>query len=374
MNINIDNIQLLRKDMLERLYYLQLASSITNKNLGGIMNPPIKQNLIQLGEFIVESSDSEFAFRSSEINDFMFELYRAYKLLFKPKINQRKIGRDFNELFSQNQNPYIYGIEFGWIDERIEYVQHPWPKDLPYQARIGIGPHFPAVGIEEEFMLRDAFFFLVKALEIYNDMHRYVEKLKRKYNDIETRKHYLTLSNYNQTVASYSRLGTQSFYFFTEAFINSVGYDYLLRNKNELAENEIEILQGKNKGRFIPLEHRIQKFQTIIRTDNKIIINTTDESQIKEPFTIFLNEIKAIRDAASHFTPVKGDIWYKPEDWIERLKLAAKICLEVSKEFWKACYPHRDYPVYLMGLSYEEHVEIAKTRIQNISLHETMSD
>lgn len=96
-------------------------------------------------------------------------------------------------------------------------------------------------------MLRDAFFFLVKADETYENMMRIREQYKKNDKNASTQEDYRTLSNYNQTVATYSRLGTQSFYFFTEAFINSIGYDYYLRNRQQLSASEIEILQGKQK-------------------------------------------------------------------------------------------------------------------------------
>lgn len=371
MNISREeNIEKSKINMLEKLYYLQLLASLTPKSSGGIMNKSVRNTISEIADFIKDSSDSEFRTRETKTYDFLIQVYNMYKNIMKPKINHRKIGRDFNELFAEgNQNPYSYGIEYGWIKERIEFVNDPWPSDLPYQSKVGIGVHFPSIGIEEEFMLRDAFYLLVKAYEVHEDMHAIGKKYKDKGKDVETKEDYLILSSYNHTVATYSRLGVQSFYFFTEAFINSVGFDYYLRNKINLGSDEIDFLQGRNKGRFIPLEQRVQKFQSIIRSDDRVVIITTDENQIKEPFKTFFNEIKEIRDAASHFTPVKGEIWRKPDEWLEKVSSAARICIEVSKQFWLACYPDRDLPEYLMKLNYDEHMETARKRAGNIKKH-----
>ncbi|MBP1177509.1 uncharacterized protein YktA (UPF0223 family) [Paenibacillus sp. PvR133] len=371
MNIGREEgIEKSKINMLEKLYYLQLVASLTPKSSGGIMNKSVREKIFEIANFIKESSALEFHAREVQLYEYLVQIYNTYKTVIKPKINHRKIGRDFNELFAEeNRNPYSYGIEYGWIKERIEIVNDPWPSDLPYQSKIGIGAHFPSVGIEEEFMLRDAFYLLVKAYEVHEDMHAIAKKYKDNGKDVETKEDYLILSSYNHTVATYSRLGTQSFYFFTEAFINSIGFDYYLRNKDKLESNEIEVLQGKHKGRFIPLEQRIQKFQSIIRSDNRIVVITTDENQIKEPFKTFFNEIKEIRDAASHFTPLKGEIWRKPDEWLNKVSSAAKICMEVSKQCWLACYPDRDLPEYLVGLDYDEHIETARKRSQDIKMH-----
>jgi hypothetical protein len=368
--MNDENIYELRENMLKRLYYLTLVTSLTPKDKGGIMNKFTREALVETGEFIKNSSETEFLMNKMQIHDYLVKIYNNYKLLYKPRIGQIKIGKDFNDLFLDNQSPFNYGIEFGWINERIECTNgKPWPEDLPYQTRIGIGIHFPSVSVEEEYLLRDAFFFLVMAKKTYEDLYKLVQKYKQNNSDIETRDEYDMLANYNQTVATYSRLGTQSFYFFTEAFVNSIGYDFYLRNENVLSQNEIEILQGKNKGRFIPLENRIQKFQSIIRLDQRSVINTTDITQLKEPFITFFNEIKNIRDAASHFTPLKGSLSMKPDDWIEKVKLSATVCLEVAKKVWIACYPSKGMPEYLMRLDYDAHIKIAEKRLEDISKH-----
>jgi len=371
MNLDEQDINEFRINLLERFMYLQLAVSITPKSNGGIMNKTVKDTMIEIGDFIKESSDVELRNRGPQIYNFIFQICNKFKIFFRPKINQRQIGRDFNELFKNNGNPYSYGIEYGWIDERIEFFNNLWPSDLPYQAKIGIGVHSQSYGVEEEFLLKDAFFFLVMAQETYDNMYKLSNRYKEAGRDIEIDEDYRVFSNYNHTVATYSRLGTQCFYFFTEAFINSIGFDYYLRNKNRLSSNDICTLQGKKKdGRFIPLEHRIQKFQALIREDKKIVINVTDENQRKEPFVTFFNDIKDTRDAASHFTPVKRNIWMRPDDWLNKIKLSVEVCLEVSKQVWSACYPNRDLPEYLLKLDYDKHLEIAKIRVTDISKHD----
>lgn len=369
MTIFDSDISKFRKNLLERLYYLTFVSSLMPTNNGGIMDKTVRGALIEMSSFIKESSDDELRARGDNLYRYLVDIYNNYKKIYRPKKSQTQIGRDFNALFLNDKVPYNYGIEYGWLDERIEFKNSPYPTDLPYHAKVGIGVHFPSIGIEEEFMLRDAFYLLVKANEAYSNMTEIGKQYKSNGKDIENQDDYRILSNYNHTVATYSRLGTQSFYFFTEAFINSIGYDYYLRNKNSLSDNENEILQGKKNNRYIPLEHRIQKFQSIIREDKKIVIVTTDENQITEPFSTFFTDLKELRDAASHFSPIKGVIWLKPDEWLNKVKMAADICLEVSKQVWCACYPQRGLPEYLMKLNYDELFEAAQERSSDIQRH-----
>lgn len=365
--ISFNEVKDLRKELLERLYYIQLIASLTPKGYGGITEKDVKESIIEIGNFIKNSTDKEMSIKGNNVYHLLVQIYNNYKQLYKPKIGQRRIGKEFNEWFISQKNPYSTGIKFGWLDSRIEFLKEVFPNDLPYHANIGIGVHASAISIEEEYILKDAFFLLVQAESTFDKMIELYDTYKREKKDIESSNDYLSLSNFNYTIATYSRLGLQSFYFFVEAFVNSIGYDFYLRNRNNLSHKDIDILHGKKKGRYVPLENRIENFQSIIRADKRIIINTTDDKQIKDPFKTFFGEIKAIRDTASHFSPIKGIIWYKPNDWLEKVKMSARLGLELSKEFWLACYPNKDLPEYLDKLDYNVHFDLAKKRAAGLS-------
>jgi hypothetical protein len=143
-------------------------------------------------------------------------------------------------------------------------------------------------------------------------------------------------------------------YSFVECFINSVGFDFYLRNQIRLNEKEKEILQGENNGRYLSLEYKMEKFHQIIRDDKKQVFCLSDAKQIKEPFLTFFDECKGIRDAAMHYSPNKDAIWLKPTDWAERAEKYSQTVIQVAQIFWNACYPLRNYPFYLRNLDYKE--------------------
>jgi len=120
----------------------------------------------------------------------------------------------------------------------------------------------------------------------------------------------------NQNVAMYSRLSILTFFSFVEVFVNSVGYDFSLRNRDILRPKDVEILLGKKNARYISLEHKIEKFPSIIRPDKKTPIVLSDAKQVKEPFRTFIKEIKEIRDSSVHYVPQKQAIWRKPGDCV----------------------------------------------------------
>ncbi|ACV63043.1 hypothetical protein Dtox_2226 [Desulfofarcimen acetoxidans DSM 771] len=362
----LQEVEQFREDMLIRLYYIQLVMSLTPKGHGSLIDKSVKQAIIDLGDFLKNCSDQELDMKRDSINELLVNLYNNYKQYFKPKKGMKRIGLEFNELFKSNQDLYLIGIEYGWLDERLDFLI-PLPENLPYHTKIGIGHHAYCINIEEEFLIRDAFFMLVNAEKIYKRMHLLASKYKTEDLDIDSDEERELFSNFNQTISTYSRLGLLSFYSFIEAFINSVGYDYALRNKNHLTDSEREILLGKKKGSYISLEYKIEKYQEIIRDDKKSIIKTLDMNQMKEPFLTLLTQIKGVRDSSVHYSPVKEKIWNKPDEWISKIKITSQLSVEAAIQFWNACYPQKELPEYLHKLNYEKHYSIAERRLSMIS-------
>ncbi len=165
-------------------------------------------------------------------------------------------------------------------------------------------------------------------------------------------------------MAAFSRLCIVSFFSFIEAFVNSVGYDFRLRNHTHLTVEQNEVLLGKKKGRLISVEYKIEKFPSIIRTDGRSPIVISDPAQLREPFATFVQKVKTTRDSAVHYSPLKEAIWLRPSDWLDQARLASKLCIEVACAFWTACYPTRQQPEYLNKLDYEAHVTAAKERVK----------
>lgn len=357
-----------RKELFERMFYIQLLASLTPKGNGGLADKEVKQSFIEMSSTLDSMSDTELTIRGEYFYELLQKAVKMSRKYFRPRKSIRVIGREFNELFTSGKSNYSIGIEFGWLNERIEFIVYPFPSYLPYHANVGLGHHANSISIEEEYLLRDAFFMLIQAEKTYNDMNEYYDAFKKIKDDIENAEEQSILSNRNQTVSTYSRLGVLSFYSFVESFINSIGYDFYLRNYSQLEDGEIDLLKGLKKGNFIKLESKIENIQKIIRNDKKAIIVVTDSKQLKEPFKSLFTAIKEIRDSSVHYSPLKEKIWYKPDDWIKYINKTAKTSIDAAIEFWSACYPDQPLPEYLHELNYDKHVKIAENRLEKVLL------
>jgi len=345
------------------LPYLQLMTSLDPTECG-IINQEVKNSLIEAWDFLKTANAKELINKGPKLITSLKKLVEKYEEFARPKLPLEKISEEFNDLCSKNKEIYSYGLEYGWLQKVMDCSNMGFPEDLPFHARIGLGHHAEFGNVEEEFLLRDAFFMLALAEEAYENMHTYSKywKESNKPNDIELVNRILGTAN--QNVATYYRLSILSFFSFVEAFVNSVGYDFSLRNKGILSPKEIEILHGTKKGRYLSLKYKIEKFPSIIRSDKKTPIILSDSKQIKEPFKTFIKNVKEIRDSSVHYSPKKEAIWRKPDDWIDKDKATSKLCLEVSLEFWKACYPDRKRPQYLNKLDRGKHINIARKRLK----------
>jgi hypothetical protein len=354
------NVDELSRSLANHLAYLQLMASL-EPGEGNITNPTIKDGLNGALDFYKTTNEDGLLSKAPKLIKSFQPLIERFKSIAPLKVSLDQVATDFNSLFANNKEVYSYGIEYGWLHERMDCSRMGLPKDLPWHTRIGIGLHAGRISVEELFLLHDAFFMLASAEETFANMNEVADKIgKQPKANLGLNELYLANSN----VAAYSRLCVVSFYSFIEAFVNSVGYDFYLQNQSSLSSSEIEILRGKKKGSFVSLEYKIEKFPSIIRVDKKSPIITLDSAQIKEPFRSFVQRIKQIRDASVHFAPSKEEIWRKPLDWLENARSASNLCTEVAKKFWKACYPDRNQPKYLENLEYAQLLESAKSRMK----------
>ena len=329
-----------------------------------IINKNIKNTLIEAWDFFRTSNDKDFIRKGPKLVTLLEDLINHYKNLAKPKVSLERISEEFNDLCKKNKEIYSWGLEYGWLQSIMDCSKMGFPQDLPFHARIGLGHHAGFGSVEEEFLLRDAFFMLALAEEAYKNMHTYHKHWKESHKSNNPELVNRLFGVMNQNVATYSRLCILSFFSFVESFLNSVGHDFSLRNKDILSPKNVEMLHGQKKGKYLSSEYKIEKFPSIIRPDKKTPIILSDSKQIKEPFKRFFKQIKEIRDSSVHHSPEKEAIWRKPDDWIERARSSSKLCLEVSLEFWKACYPDRKNPQYLNGLDYDKHIDIGRNRLK----------
>jgi len=271
-----------------------------------------------------------------------------------------EIAEKFSKYLHDHPECYRFGIEFGWLEELLDCSRLGFPKDLPYQTRIGIGNHAGSLNVEERFLLQDSFFLLLKTKETFGEFVEYSKKWRKKDNQDKIDDALYYLSYGNQNVAIYSRLTVLSFFAFFEAFVNSMGYNFSQRNKSSISQSEYEILQGAKKGHFLSLESKIEKFPAIIRTDKKPAIITSDLGQCKEPFTSLFGKIKEIRNSSVHYSPLKENIWKPPTEWQNEAEKTAKKCVDAALLFWKACYPSSvNGPQYLHDLNFDKNISLA---------------
>ncbi len=324
--------------------------------------------------------DTYSFFRNSPNNIIQNELSKRMQTLEKmakqfiekypPKNNIREIATSWNELFKEGNDVYSYGITYGWLEELMNIDSLNLYKYVPYNFKIGLGAHKGYYSIEEDFILRDAFNFLLKSEYYYDLLLKYGEKEKKK-GELAgktelTNEIYKQITEIKEEVAAFCRLTIISFYSFIEGFVNSIGYSYLHRNKQNLTNNEMEILKGLKKGRFLSLKLKIEQYQRIIRKDKKIIIVISDKNQIKEPFINFFKYYEELRNSSVHYSPLKELIWLKSEDWIKRVQIFSKLAMDVGLEFWKKCFDCCDGPNYLDNLNYDKLYQLAKNRLDDI--------
>lgn len=313
-------------------------------------------------DFVYQSTTEDFLTRVADVSRTLDDwISRSVKFL-PVKVGIEEIAREFAKLLNeQGDTLYSNGVTFGWLSRLIDCTPLGLLGDLPYHAKIGVAAHAGNASVEEAFLLHDAFFLL----QITKACHDKMLLAASPFSTIRsTDKEYITLSTANQNVGSAARLCVFSFYAFVEAFVNSVGNDFAARNAANLTADELEILHGKKKGKYLSLEQKMELFQKIIRPDKKIPIVLTDTKQHKEPFTTFLSNIKEVRDASAHFGVGKASICRSPQDWLNFADLTSRAVFMVALEFWEACYFGKRKPDYLRGLDYEALHESAAERLE----------
>ena len=358
-----------RNRLNNKLVYVQLLFSLTPKEYGGIANSKVREMVQNLYDFIKNSANEELSKKENEVHQFLDSIIEKYKDRFENIKDIDTIANEFNKFFKDNNNIYSTGIEYGWLIETFNYLKLPDANYLPYQSKIGLGIHAGNISVEEEFLLRDAFYLLVKAKDTFDKMHEYSNFLKQNESFKENQYVLRALTNTNQIVATYSRLSILSFYSFFEAFINSIGYDFYCRNKDNLTDTQKNNLLGRksnNSNNFLSTEEKIERLQQIIREDKTIVLKIKNKKRTSTDYKLFFDEIKWLRNSSVHFSPNKESIWRKPYEWIEKAKTTSILTLKISSEIWKAIYPTKNLPEYLNELRYDLNYDKAKQRLQDV--------
>lgn len=296
----------------------------------------------ELATWIDTASSSELRERAPALRVILDKMVEQANQRLPPRTDWRKIAVEHWERCAKDEFSFSAGIPMVWLAERFDIGALGGPPDLPYHARVGIGAHAGRAAVEEDFLLRDAYFLLIKC-------DRALAHLETFRGREDTADNYAQASIANQNVATYARTALSGFYAFVECFVNSVGEDFVLRTPG-LAPPSIEFLRGKKDNRFISIERKIECFPGLIRGDGRRPITLSDPGQITEPYRTFITHVKDVRDASAHYAKSKKDILMSPQLWNKKAHEAATVCIAVARGFWKACYPERLGPIYLGDL------------------------
>ena len=286
------------------------------------------------------------------------------------KTGLAKLAKDYYDVTRfENNNLTKYGIQIGWIRERMDFSNFLSIDDFPYQTYIGFGKSKGAFGIEEDMLLKDAFNVHVKSIKLYENLvniGKKINKLDKSKRDSLRR----SFSSIQFDMACYSRLSITSYFAFLESFINSIGYSYLKENEATLNESEKNNLQGlSNDGKnFTSLKNRIEKFQTIMRADQTVHINLSDSNQISDPFKTLFAGYKDLRDSSMHNSPLKEKIWLSAFDWNQKAIEFSHLTIKCSKMIWKTLKDSDQLPLYLEKLNYDKLLKASKKRLSEIEV------
>ena len=357
MDANSIPIEHLKSEFKSRISFVHLVSSLIPETTQKFQ---ASGDIHQIGTWVDTAPEKGLREKANAVVELLDKLVAVCQKRLPTKVNWRSIAAEHWQRLSSNEFSFSNGVQCGWLAERFDCSRLSIPDDMPYHTRIGVGHHAGNAAVEEDFLLRDAFFMLAKCQASLSKLENFRDELKT---PAITKSRYKVVSMFNQNVATYARYSVFGFYSFVECFVNSVGEDFIARNPNLTAE-KCELLRGKKDGRYLAIEKKLEVFPGIIRADGKRPIVLSDPKQIVEPYKSFASHIKDVRDSAAHFARYKADIIVPPQTWEKRAQEASAVCLAVARGFWSACYPNRSLPLYLRKLDDTQHKKIAEQRVK----------
>jgi hypothetical protein len=350
-------IEQLKSEFKHRFSYIHLVSSLIP---GAVSNLRPKSQLHETGAWVDTAPEKELRSKAHSVMELLDKLVKESHKQLPPKKAWQEIAFEHWQRMATNEFSFSNGVACGWLAERFDCSTLHIPDDMPYHARIGVGHHAGNAAVEEDFLLRDAFFMLAKCQASLTRLESFRGELKT---EALAKSRYKVVSMFNQNVATYARYAVFGFYSFVECFVNSIGEDFIARNP-KLAADKCELLRGKKDGRYLAVEKKLEVFPGIIRADGKRPIVLSDPKQIAEPYKAFASHVKDVRDSSAHFAKHKADIIVPPQTWEKRAQEASTVCLAVARGFWIACYLKRPLPLYLGELNDAQHKRIAEQRVK----------
>jgi hypothetical protein len=107
------------------------------------------------------------------------QLVSFYTKKYPPKKDICTIATIWNDYYKQNRDVFELGISYGWLEELMDLKNLKLYDYVPYHFKLGLVVHKNHGGIEEEFLLKDAFDILVKAEYYYEVLIKHASLLKK---------------------------------------------------------------------------------------------------------------------------------------------------------------------------------------------------
>jgi hypothetical protein len=346
----------LRGEIELRYYFLHLATAIRPDLL---RNSDLKLVMQRVEGWANTAPAGEIATQAPAMMGIFDAMIGEVTKIMPLKKDWKAIAAEHRDQCRAGTFSFTSGLPCWWILERFERNAVRIPEEIPFHARIGVGPHSGRASVEEDFLLRDAYFMLAKCKSALDRLESVRGKTPR---GNDSKAQYEMVSGANQNVATYARSALSGFYAFVECFVNSVGEDFVMRNAG-LASPTKELLRGRKDGRYLSLERKIELFPGLMRADGKRPIVISDPAQVAEPYRSFVTHVKEVRDASAHYGKQKADIIMSPQMWAKKAADAAVVCTGVARGFWEACYPGRAIPKYVDQLQEARLLSAADERV-----------
>ncbi|MGC5745617.1 hypothetical protein J4Q03_14005 [Chryseobacterium sp. NFX27] len=124
-------------------------------------------------EFFKTSDENAIYERLPYIKEKLDKMAGPLLSTFPPKKSIDEIALDWDKFFKIDSEIYSYGLEYGWLEDRMDVEKLLLYNHVPYHFRIGLYAHKGNFGIEEEFLIKDSFNILVKAQKSFDQLKKY---------------------------------------------------------------------------------------------------------------------------------------------------------------------------------------------------------
>ena len=160
----------------ERYAYLHLAVSILPGLFG---QDEIRQSINELGSFIDSATAGQLNARGADLEKRLDHLIADVNKQIWPRKPWQAIAAAYWQLGSDKtlllERGMKYGLLSDWFDLETALQV---PSDLPRHAQIGLARHAGTAAIEEEFLLRDSCYLLVKVEQQFQALQQLVATQK----------------------------------------------------------------------------------------------------------------------------------------------------------------------------------------------------